>query len=435
MTGREQKAKVYHAELWGSRPEKYARLEESDWRSTKWKTLRPKSEFYLFVPRDERTLAQYQSFLKITDLFPVSSTGIKTHRDHFVIDFDKEALKRRIRTFLDPNLPDELVRESLKLKDNRDWKLAEKRKLIQQDKDWHKKLIPCLYRPFDTRYLFYHPHAIDFGREEVMRHMLCQNLCLCSGRAGQVVGEEALWNLVLCANSVQDHNAFYRGGVVSFPLYLYPRVSKDGLLTHSSSEAERELNLDPALLAYLQTVYKTLPLPEVVFYYLYTVFHSNLYRAHYAEFLRLDFPRIPFTKDAKLFQKLAALGERLVDLHLLRSSKLDPPIARFEGEGDGKVQTGRQGLRYESKTERVYINPTQYFEGVPPEVWEYPIGGYPVCRKWLKDRKERVLSLDEIKTYCRVVTALSKTIEVQAEIDKLYPKVEETLLAIELERK
>jgi len=121
-----------------------------------------------------------------------------------------------------------------------------------------------------------------------------------------------------------------------------------------------------------------------------------------------------------------------VDLHLLRSPELDPPIARFQGEGDGKVQTGKKGLRYDPEGERVYINETQYFEGVPPEVWEYHIGGYQVCHKWLKDRKGRVLTLAEIRTYCHIVTALAKTIEVQRVDDKLYHEIEKAICKVRL---
>jgi len=432
MTAKERKAKVYHADLWGPREEKYAWLSEHDWETTNWQKARPHSEFYLFVPRDEAALERYQKFIKATDIFPVSSTGVKTHRDHFVIDFDKEALKRRIRTFLDLSLPDDVVREAFKLKDNRDWKMSEKRKLIAQDKDWGRKIVRCMYRPFDVRWLFYHSDAIDFGREEVMRNMLQANLCLCTGRAGQVVGEEAPWNLVHCADAVQDHNMFYRGGVVSFPLYLYPGVPKHGFFSDKIPSSKKKPNLSRALMECLRLSYSSLLTPESIFHYAYAVLFSNLYRKKFAEFLRIDFPRIPFTKDVKLFQKLAALGGRLVDLHLLRSSELDPPIARFQGEGDNRVQIGKKGLRYDSEKQWVYINEAQFFEDVPPEVWEYQIGGYQVCRKWLKDRKGRTLSLDEIKTYCRIVTALEKTIEAQAKIDKLYPKVEETLLPIKL---
>jgi len=432
MTAKERKAKVYHADLWGPREEKYAWLSEHDWETTNWQKARPHSEFYLFVPRDEAALERYQKFIKATDIFPVSSTGVKTHRDHFVIDFDKEALKRRIRTFIDLNLPDDFVRETFGLKDSGTWSLENARKTVQQDKDWSSRIIPCLYRPFDVRWLFYHPSMVERSREEVMKNMLRKNLCLCSGRAGQVVGEDAPWNLTFCADSIQDHNMFYRGGVVSFPLYLYSDFSNHGFCGDGMVGGQERSNLNPMLLDSLQSACKGEFTPESIFYYVYAILSSKDYRGEYAELLRIDFPRIPFTKDVKLFQKLAALGGRLVDLHLLRSSELDPPIARFQGEGDNRVQIGKKGLRYDSEKQWVYINEAQFFEDVPPEVWEYQIGGYQVCRKWLKDRKGRTLSLDEIKTYCRIVTALEKTIEAQAKIDKLYPKVEETLLPIKL---
>jgi len=424
---------IFHAEVYGLRKSKYDWLDEHDSTSTDWEEIHPHPNSFLFVPRDEQTLAHYEKFVKVSDIFPVKSTGIKTHRDHFVLDFDKESLKRRIRTFLDPNLPDDLVCKTFKLKDNRDWKLSEKRKKIQEDKDWEKKIVPCLYRPFDVRWLFYHSDAIDFGREEVMRHMLQHNFCLCTGRAGQVVGNEKPWNLAFCSTAVQDHNMFYRGGVVSLPLYIYPRSSDGGTLAGLGGSDQKAVNLAPYVLASCSKVSFSERTPEKTFYYIYGILYSNGYREKYTEFLRTDFPRIPFTSDPELFEKLAAIGKRLVNLHLLCSNELNPPIARFEGSGDGKVQTEKNGLRYDSDAERVCINETQYFEGVPPDVWAYQIGGYQVCHKWLKDRKDRRLSLDEIKTYCRITTAISKTIEVQEEIDNLYPAVEENLLAIKLD--
>ena len=155
--------------------------------------------------------------------------------------------------------------------------------------------------------------------------------------------------------------------------------------------------------------------------------YAPAYREKYAGFLRLDFPRIPFTADRELFAALAALGGRLVALHLLTSPELDPPAARFEGAGDGRVARGK-GLRYDADAQRVYINETQYFAPVPADVWAYQIGGYQVCHKWLKDRQERQLSLDEIRTYCRIVTALARTIEIQGELDALYGAVEAVAL-------
>ena len=177
------------------------------------------------------------------------------------------------------------------------------------------------------------------------------------------------------------------------------------------------------------------PSPEAIFHYIYAVLYAPTYRERYAEFLRIDFPRAPFTADRDLFAQVGALGERLVELHLLRSPELDPPAARFEGTGDGLVAKGRKtGLRYDADEQRVYINPTQYFAPVPQAVWDYRIGGYQVCEKWLKDRAkaERRLGVEDIKTYCRIVTALGLTIEIQEAIDALYPRIEDSLLELDL---
>jgi len=420
---------VFHAECFGVREEKYDWLNGNDWAKTGWDEIHPHSEFYLFVPRDETLLAQYNRFVKITDIFPVNSTGIKTHRDHFVIDFDKETLKRRIRTFLDPSLPDDFVREAFKLKNTQSWKLVEKRKKIQQDDGWEKKIVPCLYRPCDVRWLFYHSDAIDRDREEVMRHMLVGDnvALLVSRQVASSFRHAFVATRVTNFNNIDTAGRF--GSGYHLPLYLYPTADRADLFAHHEPE-ERRPNLNPELVAALVSVYDQEPSPEKIFHYVYAVLYAPSYREKYTEFLRTDFPGIPFTKDRELFEKLAALGKRLVDLHLLRSDELDPPIAKFEGDGDGIVQTGKNGLRYEPKTQRVFMNKTQYFEGVPPQVWEYQIGGYQVCHKWLKDRKDRHLSLGEIKIYCQIVTALAKTIELQAAIDEFYPMVEETLLVI-----
>jgi predicted helicase len=269
-------------------------------------------------------------------------------------------------------------------------------------------------------------------RPEVMRHMLVgENVGLCVGRAGQVVGGD-LWNLVYCSLYLEDFNLFYRGGSVDFPLYLHPDTSKKDLFSGFEPGRERNPNLNPKVVAALQAAYGQEPTPEDIFSYVYAVLYAPAYREKYAAFLKTDFPRLPFTANFERFQALAALGKRLVDLHLLRSEELDPPAARFQGKGDSRVARGlSQGLRYEPKEERVYINKTQYFAPVPLELWEYQIGGYQVLEKWLKDRQDRPLTLEEIKTYCRVVTAIQRTIALQEEIDALYPEAEARIVSIE----
>jgi len=218
-----------------------------------------------------------------------------------------------------------------------------------------------------------------------------------------------------------------KGSESLFPLYLYSDSSNPEkqssirnlmLFEPKADYGTRKANLSPVIIEQLTKSFKKTPTPEQIFFYIYAILYSNTYRTKYSEFLKIDFPRIPFTKDYKLFIKMADYGKRLVDLQLLKSSEIDPPIAKFQGKGDNRVER----LRYEPT--RLFINENQYFEGIEPEVFEYQIGGYQVCEKWLKDRKDRKLSLDDIKHYCTIVTALAKTIEIQKTIDTFYPKVE-----------
>jgi predicted helicase len=255
-----------------------------------------------------------------------------------------------------------------------------------------------------------------------MQHMIAgNNLCLLVPRqigttrwCHALVSEEIAESCVV-SNKTREQN-------YNFPLYLYGRNAPD-LLGHSDKSTS---NLNPGIIEALAVAYSRPISPEEIFHYVYAILYSPVYRAQYAEFLKTDFPRIPFAKDKNLFTHLAACGKKLVNLHFLRTSDLDKPISRFQGKGDNRVQ--KQG--YKQKETRVYINETQYFEGVEPEVWSYQIGGYQVLDKWLKDRKKRILSLEDIKHYCRVVTALAKTIKIQSEIDALYPKVEKETIPL-----
>jgi predicted helicase len=204
-----------------------------------------------------------------------------------------------------------------------------------------------------------------------------------------------------------------------FPLYLQNNRGKKDLF-HSDSTGKLTANINNSVSDNLYKVFKKEPTPEEIFCYIYAVLYSVTYRKKYAEFLMIDFPRVPFTKDYNLFKKMSEYGNRLLDLHLLKSSELDSPIAKFQGQGDNRVEKPR----YDDKAEYVYINKTRYFEGITQDVWTYQIGGYQVCDKWLKDRKKRILSLDEIQTYCRIVTSIQKTKEIQKAIDLIFDRIE-----------
>jgi len=420
-------AVVFHAQLWGHRKEKYDLLLENNIKTIKWNKLSPKSELYLFVPRDERLLKSYEKYIKINEVFPLNGVGMTTARDHFVIDKNKDTLINRIRLFKNSKYSDDDLHTFFQIKKKKGWSIRRAWNMLQSisDNNLNKFIKPVLYRPFDIQWIFYHNKVIERPRKEVMRHMMQENLGLCIGRAGHVVGLEKPWNIIFCSNCIVDFNLFYRGGNVNFPLYIYSDTDKTDLFSHAKKSEERQPNIESELFSILSEVYKRELTPEDIFYYIYAVLYSNVYRTKYAEFLKTDFPRIPFTKVYELFKEMVKNGKRLVDLHLLKSTELDTPAAKFQGKGDNKVEK----LRYDEKRERVYFNQGQYFEGVKKEIWEYQIGGYQVCNKWLKDRKSRRLSLDDIKHYCKIVISLQKTLEIQKAIDDIFPEVEKDTLS------
>jgi len=415
----EKKCKVYHSECWGLRQNKYDWLLQNDLKTTDWQALKPKSKFYLFIPRDERLLERYERYLKVNGIFPVNSVGIVTSRDKFVIDSNKDALERRIKIFCDEKMPDEFVRQSFNLKDKSNWKLKIARKKVKKDKHWKDSIMKILYRPFDIRWIFYHDEVMERSRKVVMRHMMQENLGLITVRQ---VAEGAFNHTFITDSIIESRVTLSNKGIAFlFPLYLYPD-KKD---MFSNTEQKKQPNINPKLFTVLSQAYSKQPTPEQIFYYIYAVLHSNIYRTKYAEFLKIDFPRVPFTKEYELFSRMVEYGKRLVDLHLLKSKELDPPVAKLHGQGDRKVEK----VKYED--DKVYINKNQYFEGISPEVWEYQIGGYQVCYKWLKDRKGKNLSAEDIKHYCKVVTALQRTMGIQQTIDEIYPKVEKSIISLE----
>ncbi len=371
-------------------------------------------------------LKQYEKSPKITDIFPVNSVGIVTARDKLTIQFTPEKVWTTILNF--SRLDNELARMSFNLgKDVRDWKVEFAQKdLIDSGLD-KNKIIPILYRPFDIRYTYYTGKSRGFHcmpRPNVMRHMLLgENLALITSRMTK--GEtfkhaQVSRNIVevICMSPKTSNNGFV------FPLYLYPDPDQKDLFSDLEESKERKPNISEKIFSALSETYKTKPTLEDVFYYIYAVFYSDTFRTKYAEFLKTDFPRVPFTKDKRLFKKLAEYGKRLADLHLMQSSELDSPVAKFQGTGDKRVDK----IKYDKKNERVYINNDQYFEGLTENIWQYYIGGYQVCNKWLKDRKGKVLSFDAIKHYCKVATAIKHTINIQKSIDEIYNEAEKEII-------
>jgi predicted helicase len=414
-----ESAPVWYCDVWGSREAKYDFLRTATLESIRWTPLTPRAPMYLFVPQDAAREAEYLQGWRIPDIFPVHSVGIVTARDALTIHRTPDAVWQTVCELV--ALEPEAARERFRLGE----RIARKRiqSLIDDlksagvpDESAKARIMRILYRPFDVRYTFYTGKPNGFHerpRPEVMHHLLAgENVALVVGRAGSATGDEE-WNIVFVAAHPVDLNIFRRGGGEVYPLYEYPKTkSEQGALV---TEAGCKENLSAAFLEALAGVLGQTPVPEAVLGYLYAVLHSPTYRARYAEFLKRDFPRVPLPPDKATFDALAQLGGALINLHLLRDPALQTPSCKYPVGGDHRVER----VEYDEKAQRVWINGAQYFEPVPPEVWAYRVGGYQVCHKWLDDRKGTVLSLDERLTYQKMVTALKRTLALQAQIDAL----------------
>ncbi len=444
-----QTAVVHHADLWGLREihgesadgqkvisgGKYAWLWENDLESTPWNLVTPQAPFYLFTPQDTDLRAEYEKGWKITDIFPVNSVGIVTARNALTIHWSREDAWHTVQKFLD--LTEEEARSVFNLgPDARDWKVSLAQQDLKKSGPDPAKITPILYRPFDTRYTYYTGQSRGFlcmPRPEVMGQFTENtNLGLIFMR--QVALQEDYSHFGVSRYPV-DNRAFYSNkGIMNFaPLYLFAVKQKNlsfdmddqflpstGPIPNFASSFIK--NLAAMInLSFLSNRRGNLSItfgPEDIFHYVYAVFHSPTYRTRYAEFLKIDFPRLPLTSNPELFRELCRLGEELVGLHLLE--KRPPVKTAFPMAGDGLVEAVRYTEPGEGSDKgRVWINANQYFEGIPPEVWNFHIGGYQVCRKWLKDRKVRQLTYDDITHYQHIVAALGETIRLMAEIDAM----------------
>jgi hypothetical protein len=429
--GKEGPAKVHHADLWGLRESKHKYLFGENVESTRWLQLSPDSPTYLLIPQDTGLLAEYERGWQLTDAMAVNVLGFQTHRDPVAVAFDKESLLAQVSSFLGRR---------------------------PAESEWHEYSRTCSYRPFDTRTVFLSKTVTDRPRLEVTSHLFRPNLAMNLVR--QTKAEE--WKHALVSdNPTPAVFLEIKDGSSIFPLYLYPPPEKERhgqtqlgveLSQWPAGKDERTPNLCPAFTADLEKrlglsflsdgkadLKKTFG-PEDLFNYIYAVFHSPTYRTRYSEFLKSDFPRVPLTSDVNLFRSLCALGGELVALHLLESPKLEKPIARYPVKGPDLVEKGFPKYLTPGEPEpgtgkplvagRVYISADhpqggakgQYFEDIPPEVWNFHIGGYQVCEKWLKDRRGRTLTYEDLEHYAKVVTALKETIRLMAEIDAAIPK-------------
>lgn len=417
-----KQTKISYADLWGLREKKYNFLESHDCKNTNWQKLFSKEPNYFFVPKDTKGEEIYSKFISISDIFKKLSSGIKTHRDHFVIGFSDQDIRPKLTTFISDS-DNDLVSNALKLSDTRDWKLNIAREQLKQESINENNFYSYLWRPFDFRRIYYSKILIELPRLEIVGQMIKgPNLAFCIARKI----DKSIWDDILVTNLLGDVHCA-SGQTYVLPLYLYSdensqRTIFDGQEKLDIEGAQHTLRANKGKAPNINwgnlPAFCSTQTAEMIFYYIYAILYSNVYRQKYQEFLKIDFPRIPFSQDYNLFKALAQRGERLVNLHLLKSKELQNPSVKFYGRGDNSAE------KREWRNNQIWINDKQYLDPIREEVWRYYIGGYQVADKWLKDRKERTLSSEDIKHYCKIATAISETIEIQKEIDRLYPKIE-----------
>ena len=396
--------KVYYSDLYGLRNKKYAYLIKGSIKKTKWIELEPKEPYYFFVPKDFSSEGKYKKLLSITNIFAVYGSGIKTHKDYFVVKYSKERLKDIFKNFLNKNNTDKLLKKKYKLEDTSNWNIKDARKNAFNEKN----ILRYNYRPFDKRWIYYEDRIITRPLKYVMKNFIKENIALVTNRLAKNKFSD-----VFITDCITDIH-FFGGQSYIFPLFLY---ENNGL--------NKKSNIKKEVITLLKNKYNKNILIEEIFNYIYGVLHSDIYHQKYLEFLQIDFPRIPFPDNFKLFKEISRLGKQLIDIHLIRSPLLNKYQGKFPIRGSNKIEF----IKYE-KNSRVRINKTQYFSKIPPEVWDYHIGEYQILEKWLKDRKETKLSKG-IDFYLKIISLIKNTLKIKNKIDKLYSKVERKVISLD----
>src|SRR5436305_14153741 len=363
--------RVLRADLWGDRALKHRRLAGRDLDAIDWMEVRPRAPALLLLAGDDRLAAEYARGWPLAEIFPLRSVGVLTARDEVAIGFDRDDLEVRI----------ERLRAALCRGEARPFRLdpgrTERARRALADGAWREEVRDILYRPFDRRVVLYADWLVDRPRRAGMRPFLTDgNLGLVAPRQARERGAAFVTDRMIAHKTV----AAYDINSV-FPLWRAP----EGLF--GAADGRGAPNVSGALLAALAAAYGEPPSPAAVLAYVYAVLHSPQYRRKYAPFLLGGFPCLPFPAAAPTFARLAALGAKLVDLHLLRSERLREP--RVRAVGDGALAPGRRP-RYDPAACRVTANTAGLaFEGIEPPVWEYRIGGYRVLERWVAARAGR----------------------------------------------
>ncbi|MGY6741537.1 MAG: type ISP restriction/modification enzyme [Cecembia sp.] len=445
-------ARIFHKEILGLREDKYETLKNLALNKDDWEEVQPEAPYWFYIPKKFEDREKYQSGFKTNEIFIENNTGIQTKRDSLLYHFDKTSIKDVIYDFL--SLKPEDLRKKFNLPDDgRDWTIKFAKDDVQNQVG---EYVYIHYRPFDTRYSYFTGFSkgiMAYPRSPLSKNLLHENIALLAIRNNR----RGNTNNYFITNKLVDKDGVSPlDNCKFFPLYLYPESSAqlqigdspkrqpnlnmeivkqiaEGLGMGFVPEKEEEGNVCMAENGEVSPVYRNSFAPIDLLDYIYAVLHSPSYREKYKEFLKIDFPRVPYPKDKEVFWKLVSLGGALRQIHLLESPIVSQYITQYPVDGDNVVDKlrfevcdnkdltvrrgGLSGLSRKDNQGRVYINATQYFDHVPETAWNFYIGGYQPAQKWLKDRKGRTLDFEDILHYQKIIVALMETDRLMKEVD------------------
>lgn len=401
-TGKKKKgelAKVYRADVWGKQKNKFEQLDSLSVENIKWIALDSRLPNLFFATEGSSELdSEYKKGFSVNDLFTINSTGIVTMGDGFIIDENKEVLQKRVDSFLNEDISEKVLTEKYNLGKNYAKWIVDNKKSIKNN---FEKITRFLYRPFDDRYTYFDNKLVWRPRTKTMQNFIGKNnLGLISTR----LNRQASLGYFFITNKITDFHILDSASDSTsvFPIYLY------------SDDGSKIPNLKKEIVNEIEKIVGKVS-PEDILDYIYAVLHSPSYREKYKEFLKIDFPCVPYPQSKEQFFALVKLGCELRCLHLLESPKVNEFITTFSKAGSDTVE--KKYLKY--RDNKVYINETQYFGGVPEVAWNFYIGGYQPAQKWLKDRQGRKLTNTDIEHYQKMIISLAETDRIMRAIDEI----------------
>jgi predicted helicase len=411
-------AQLYKYDLYGKRDFKYITLDENSLKSLLFEKIEYKEPEFYFFKNDFKLLINYEKGFNINELFKISSVGIVTSRDKLVIDSNKNNLENRIKDFFNNDI--DYIKNTMKVKENSSFKIDD----IKNKSDYDEKYINIIsYRPFDSRYIYFDTKFIERSRGKLSNYFFNKSNLGLVYRRQQLPDNQSYY--FLCKNIMADGyiRSDNKGGESVAPLYLYQ--------DENSLENTRVPNLNPEIVERIEKALNLKFTPEKeqdentfapidILDYIYAVLHSPTYREKYKEFLKIDFPRVPYPS-IKTFWQLVEFGGKLRALHLLEDKSLDERIIDIKGDGKMNItnKLNKKDFTITDDTVELRLNENISIVNIPLIAWEFYIGGYQPAQKWLKDRVGRELSRNDMKHYNRIINALVKTDKIMKEIDKI----------------